>query len=93
MKAAGGEWIDAADLRAEDVEAGMIFVEDRSVPGRPDTAWWGHTGVVAGPCVGGWYPSAEGNSGTAGDRVAKMKRSLSSPRLLGMGRFPKRLTA
>lgn len=92
VKAAGGEWIDAKDLRPGDVEAGMIFVEDRSVPGRPDTAWWGHTGITDGPCVGGIYPTVEGNSGTSGDRVADMRRQLASPRLLGMGRFP-RLTS
>ena len=92
VKAAGGEWIDAANLRPEDVEAGMVFVEDRSVPGRPETAWWGHTGLVAGAAVGGrYYPSVEGNSGPLGDQVADMRRDLRSPRLLGMGRFPKRL--
>jgi peptidoglycan hydrolase-like protein with peptidoglycan-binding domain len=87
IRAAGGEWIAAKDLRSEDVEAGMIFVEDRSIPGRPETDWYGHTGVVSGPCVGSLYPAVEGNSGLLGDRVAHMKRVLSSPRLLGMGRL------
>lgn len=80
-------WIDRADLRPEDVRPGMISVWDRSDPKRPETSWWGHIGVVAGPVdASGVYLSVEGNSGNGGE-VAEMRRRLDDPRLLGMGRF------
>lgn len=88
MSADGCLWFDADALRANPalVKPGMVSVWDRSDKTRPETAWWGHVGVVSWVApYGGAFKAIEGNSGAASDRVAEMARSLSDARLLGMG--------
>lgn len=88
MAANGCLWFDADALRANPalVKPGMVSVWDRSDKTRPETAWWGHVGVVSWVALyGSAFKCIEGNSGVAGDRVAEMARSLSDVRLLGMG--------
>lgn len=78
-----GRWIDVAELGA--ILPGMVSVWDRS-DGTIEHAWWGHIGVVETPAgKDGKYQSIEGNSGLGGTQVARMTRSLSDPKLLGMG--------
>jgi len=85
---AAGAWVSAAAVRADHslLEPGMAAVLDRSLPGRPETAWWGHFGidVSIGEEV---YWLIEGNSGERGEHVAIVERRLDDPRLLGFGRF------
>lgn len=83
-------WISVAELRANPtlVRPGMVPVWDRSVPGRPESSWWGHIGVTrSGVGASGHFFTIEGNSGPASDRVAEMTRSLTDARLFGMGRL------
>lgn len=67
------------------VRRGMIVFWDRSVPGRPETSWFGHVGAVTGPVKSGLFPTIEGNSGQDGARVAEMSHALSEPRIFGFG--------
>lgn len=82
-----GQWFDADAVRADPsiVRPGMIAVWDRSQPGKPETSWFGHVGVIVGPSGGGTFPTIEGNSGQMGDRVAAVDRRLDDPKLLGVG--------
>src|SRR5262249_49422375 len=45
---AADRWFSAAELRADPtlVKPGMVPVWDRSDPAKPETAWWGHIGIV-----------------------------------------------
>lgn len=69
------------------LRAGDLLVWDRSQPGKPETAGFGHVGIVVG--VGrielGEVDTVEGNSGPTGETVAAMVRRLDDPRLLGAG--------
>lgn len=86
-----GRFVTAAEIRRDHrrLSAGMIVFWDRSDPARPSTAWWGHVGVCSSveqdPAFGHIFGSIEGNSGTRGDRVAEMSRSVDDPRFLGAG--------
>lgn len=75
-------WTGVGDLRAkpELARPGSIVVWHRGAPG----AWTGHVGVVE-RLDGDTLVTVEGNSGPAGDRVARMRRPLSDPNLLGVG--------
>lgn len=80
-------WHEAEELRRDPalLRPGMVVVWDRSDPGRPETSWQGHVGIVVGHPDGRTFATVEGNSGDQGDRVARMSRSLADPRLLGAG--------
>lgn len=80
---ATGRWVPRAKLEGC-IAPGWILVWDRSIAGRPETAWWGHTGIL-NDVNGRAAQVIEGNSGVAGDRLAMMPRSLDDPRLLGAG--------
>jgi hypothetical protein len=86
---AAGLWlsVDEAREHPELVQEGMSPIWDRSVSGKPETAWHGHQGVVTGRVKLGVFATIEGNSGPAGNRVAVMARQLSDPKLLGFGRL------
>ena len=86
---AAGLWITAATARAHPdlIVAGMVPVWDRASAAEP---WAGHIGVTSGPVavVGRVFPTVEGNSGPAADRViAWSVRLLDDPKLFGFGRF------
>ncbi|EYF01886.1 CHAP domain-containing protein [Chondromyces apiculatus] len=87
-QAGRGRWTSAPELRRDPaaLRAGDVVVWDRSDPAKPETSWFGHVGVVAGGAAGGAFDTVEGNSGPTGDRVARMRRRLDDPRLLGAGR-------
>jgi hypothetical protein len=77
-----GWWLDASAVSSPDqVPPGSVSIWDRSDP--PGSGWQGHIGVVEAWRGPGTWDSIEGNSGPAGDRVARMARTLSDPRLLG----------
>ncbi len=77
---AKSRWWPKHDLPGRPIEAGMIVVWHRGDPG----AWTGHIGVVEN-AESDRLETIEGNSGPAGDRVARMRRLLSDPMLLGVG--------
>ncbi len=91
IQRAGGvaQWHSAEELRRAPAlaRAGDVVVWDRSDPARPETSWQGHVGVVlrVDPAAGE-LETVEGNSGPTGDQVARMRRTLRDPRLLGIGR-------
>lgn len=79
-------WIDAAQLRANPslVRPGMLVMWRRGALG----SGLGHVGLVqAGVDASGNFVTIEGNSGSAGDRVAENRRPLSADSLIGMGFF------
>lgn len=82
-----GQWIPKSEALKYPalVKPGMIPVWDRSAPGRPETVWWGHIGVVERGVEDGSFTSIEGNSGPAGEEVAAMKRKLDDDKLYGFG--------
>lgn len=82
-----GAWHTAEELRRNPalLKVGDIVVWDRSDPARPETSWFGHVGLVV-EIAGETFGTIEGNSGPHGDRVARMKRTLADPRLIGAGR-------
>lgn len=82
-----GRWVPASDARKTPslVRAGMVPVWDRATPGKPETSWLGHVAVATAGVTEGSFPTVEGNSGPAGDRVAEMSRRLDDPRLFGFG--------
>lgn len=85
---AAGRWIPADVLRdhPELLIPGMVPVWDRSVPGRPETSWWGHIGFCSAQAApNGLFRSIEGNSGAAGEFVEEMNRNVFDPRFLGAG--------
>lgn len=84
---AAGRFIGRDKLTEADVTAGVVVFWDRSIPGRPDTSWHGHAGIVRDHAVGGTFGTVEANSGANGDEVAHMVRKMSDPRLLGIGRL------
>ena len=68
------------------VPPGSVSIWDRSQPA--GSSWPGHIGVLekwTGPAE---YQSIEGNSGPAGDRVARMVRTVEDPRLEGFVIWP-----
>jgi hypothetical protein len=74
-----GRWGDARELAGR-VGPGWIVVWHRGAPG----AWTGHVGVVEA-VQGDEIVTIEANSGPATDRVARMRRRLDDPMLLGGG--------
>lgn len=85
---AAGRWVSASAARKDPslVKASMVPVWDRATPGRPETAWMGHIGLVTHGCDShGTFRTIEGNSGMDGAQVASMMRPLSDPRLFGFG--------
>lgn len=85
---AAKRWLSASEARKNPslVKPGMVAVWDRATPGRPETAWQGHIGLVTAGCDGrDTFTTIEGNSGLDGARVAAMARSLSDGRLFGFG--------
>lgn len=79
---AAGLFTEARDLRPEDLSPGCVPVWRR-----PPIDWHGHLGVGDTHLVDGRFWCVEGNSGAAGDRVARMPERLDDPLLLGVGRF------
>ncbi|NUO51553.1 MAG: hypothetical protein HOV80_22075 [Polyangiaceae bacterium] len=84
-----GTWVSAARARQDPslVRPGMFAVWDRSQQGKPETAWWGHIGLVNGAIVSGSWPSLEANSGPTGEETLVWSRTLSDPKLYGFGSF------
>jgi len=79
-------------------KATQIFLDERALrPGNilvwwrnPEPTWMGHIGIIEDVVLEGARTIAEtieGNSGPKGDRVARMERDLTDPRLLGVGRL------
>lgn len=87
----------ARAIEAQFIEAGLWVPKDKLnpdvlVPGNVPV-WWrgqsiddwpGHIGIIDS-CVGMVMDVIEANSGKYGDSVAKMKRPIIAPKLLGVG--------
>ncbi len=82
---AAGRFIPASKVTAGDVVPGVVAFWDRSTPGRPDTSWHGHVGIVSDHAVGVSFRTCEANSGATGKEVAAMVRRLDDPKFLGIG--------
>lgn len=78
-----GRWVDRVDVRPEHLIPGSVLVWARGDLHDP-AEWRGHTGLLEG-ADGQELHTVEGNSGPAGDRVARMVRRLDDPALLGLG--------
>lgn len=79
------QWVSAADARANPalVAPGDVPVWHRGAPGAPT----GHVGMVVAVDAAAWtFSTVEGNSGPAGDSVARMARRFDDPLLLGFAR-------
>lgn len=74
-----GRWHGRDTMRAA-ARSGSIVVWHRGDP----ASWTGHIGIVETVNEQG-MATIEGNSGPAGDRVARMRRLWSDPLLLGIG--------
>lgn len=81
-------YVTATTLRAGwRLNPGDLLLWDRSEPGRPETAWWGHVGRVIEHDGGPVVETIEANTGT--NRAwAKLSRRLDDPRLLGAMAYP-----
>jgi len=78
-----GLWHDAAEVVAGDwlPSIGDLAIYDRSVPGRPETAWWGHVDRVCAIVGADAYENIGCNEGR--DRWRVEVSRFDSPRLLG----------
>jgi hypothetical protein len=79
---AAGRWIpaDAPGFLAA-MRKGNVVVWRRGPPG----SWQGHIGVIESCPIGGTFWTIEANSGPRGETVARMRRTVEEPRLLGVG--------
>lgn len=88
---AAGKWISASEARKNPslVQEGMVVVWDRSDPARPETGWYGHTGITTSGVVDALrsFSTIEGNAGPKGDHVVTNTRMLDEPKLFGFGRL------
>ena len=76
-----GLWVAASKITDDDLQPGNIVVWRR-----PPATWTGHIGLLE-RMSGGEMVCIEGNSGSKADRVARMRRRLDDPLLLGIGRL------
>ncbi len=79
-----GKWIPISEFRAGRafVKRGMVPIWDRGTPGKPETYWRGHIGIVFEPKNGGGFQTIEGN---AGPKVMHLDHTIHEPKLLGFG--------
>lgn len=82
-----GAFVPRSKLTEADIVPGVIVFWDRATPGRPETSWHGHTGIVRAACTGGTFGTVEANSGASSNEVAHMVRTFNDPRLLGVGKL------
>lgn len=83
-----GRWVPASATRKDPslVKAGMVPVWDRATPGRPETAWLGHTGITTSGCDSlDIFGTIEGNSGPSSTMCVAGVRRLDDSRLFGFG--------
>lgn len=66
---------------------GDLAIYDRSIPGRPETAWWGHVDRVMGRGATE-YENIGANEGPSGEWVVQTTR-YDHPRLLGFIEYPR----
>jgi hypothetical protein len=67
-------------------KVGDLAVYDRSISGRPSTAWWRHVDIVSKLVGdGGTYLAIGGNQG---NKVSELKRSCADRKLLGFISYP-----
>lgn len=76
-----GLWVNASKITEDDLQEGNIIVWRR-----PPASWTGHIALLE-RVSGGEMITIEGNSGPKADRVARMRRRLDNPLLLGIGRL------
>lgn len=84
LKAEGYGYINALVIKKGAVLLpGAIVFWDRAQPGKPQTEWWGHVGVVVDSGAGTKFQTIEGNNGPLGDKVCLMQRTRSDKQLIG----------
>lgn len=83
-------WHEATEARSKlwVPQPGDLAIYDRSIPGRPETSWYGHVDrVVSVDSAAGTYQNIGANEGPGG-RWRVQSTSFGSPRLLGFVAYP-----
>jgi hypothetical protein len=78
---AAGRWVGPGPGLLAALRPGNVVVWRRGPPG----GWQGHIGIVDSQPIGQRFGTVEGNSGPRGETVARMVRSTTDARLLGVG--------
>lgn len=86
-----GSWRPASRWHSGEWEPrrGDLAIYDRSIPSRPETAWWGHVDRVIAVRGPGEVETLGANEGPRGEWRREVLKSL-HPRLLGFVEYPRR---